>query len=126
MQFTRDSAPRGARRFVRSGLERGSCKSTQRGSASALGLGSSSSFTVGLLNALYALGGTRRRLPSATSRCEAIRIEQEVLKEQVGSQDQIWAAYGGFNRCGVLSATALSLSSPIILSADHDKSSIVR
>jgi D-glycero-alpha-D-manno-heptose-7-phosphate kinase len=29
---------------------------------------------------------------------EAIRIEQEVLKESVGSQDQLWAAYGGFNR----------------------------
>ena len=29
---------------------------------------------------------------------EAIRIEQEVLKECVGCQDQLWAAYGGFNR----------------------------
>jgi D-glycero-alpha-D-manno-heptose-7-phosphate kinase len=57
------------------------------------GLGSSSSFTVGLLNALRALRGrmsTARQLAE-----EAIRIEQEVLGEAVGSQDQIWAAYGG-------------------------------
>ncbi len=60
------------------------------------GLGSSSSFTVGLLNALYALDGrhvTRRQLGE-----EAIRIEQEVIGESVGSQDQLWAAYGGLNR----------------------------
>jgi D-glycero-alpha-D-manno-heptose-7-phosphate kinase len=29
---------------------------------------------------------------------EAVRIEQDVIREEVGSQDQIWAAYGGFNR----------------------------
>ncbi len=60
------------------------------------GLGSSSSFTVGLLNALHALDSrmvTKRDLGR-----QAIRIEQEVLKEDVGCQDQIWAAYGGFNR----------------------------
>ena len=60
------------------------------------GLGSSSSFTVGLLNALYALDSkmvSKRELGR-----EAIRIEQDVLKENVGSQDQLWAAYGGFNR----------------------------
>ena len=60
------------------------------------GLGSSSSFTVGLINALYALKGqmvTKRFLGE-----EAIRIEQSVIVENVGSQDQIWAAYGGFNR----------------------------
>ncbi len=60
------------------------------------GLGSSSSFTVGLLLALHAQRGrmvTKRQLAE-----EAIRIEQEVIVENVGSQDQIWAAYGGFNR----------------------------
>ncbi len=60
------------------------------------GLGSSSSFTVGLLNAIYALRGrmvTKRFLAE-----EAIRIEQTVIVENVGSQDQVWAAYGGFNR----------------------------
>jgi D-glycero-alpha-D-manno-heptose-7-phosphate kinase len=60
------------------------------------GLGSSSSFTVGLLNALYALDS--RMISKRDLGREAIRIEQEVLKEDVGSQDQLWAAYGGFNR----------------------------
>ena len=60
------------------------------------GLGSSSSFTVGMLNALYALRGSmvdRRKLAQ-----EAIRIEQRVIGEAVGSQDQVWAAFGGINR----------------------------
>ena len=60
------------------------------------GLGSSSSFTVGLLNALSALKGLmidKKRLAG-----EAIRIEQDVIKEHVGSQDQVWAAFGGLNR----------------------------
>jgi D-glycero-alpha-D-manno-heptose-7-phosphate kinase len=60
------------------------------------GLGSSSSFTVGLLHALHALQG-RHRGPRELAD-EAIHIEQDVIKENVGSQDQIWAAYGGFNR----------------------------
>jgi len=60
------------------------------------GLGSSSAFTVGLLNALYALKGqliTKRRLA-----LEAIHIEQDMIKENVGSQDQTAAAFGGFNK----------------------------
>ena len=60
------------------------------------GLGSSSSFTVGLLNALAALQG--RMTSKRDLGRSAIRIEQEVLKEDVGCQDQLWAAYGGFNR----------------------------
>lgn len=60
------------------------------------GLGSSSSFTVGLLNALYALTGkmvTKRQLT-----LDAIHVEQERIKEHVGSQDQTIAAFGGFNK----------------------------
>jgi D-glycero-alpha-D-manno-heptose-7-phosphate kinase len=60
------------------------------------GLGSSSAFTVGLLNALYALDA--RMISKRDLGREAIRIEQDVLKEDVGCQDQVWAAYGGFNR----------------------------
>lgn len=59
------------------------------------GLGSSSSFTVGLLHCLYALKGemvTHDRLAR-----EAIYIEQEMCKDNVGCQDQTLAAYGGFN-----------------------------
>jgi D-glycero-alpha-D-manno-heptose-7-phosphate kinase len=59
------------------------------------GIGSSSSFCVGLLHALYALQG---RMPSkAQLAAESIRIEQELMQENVGSQDQVTAAYGGFN-----------------------------
>jgi D-glycero-alpha-D-manno-heptose-7-phosphate kinase len=60
------------------------------------GLGSSSSFTVGILNALNAL--KCRMVSKEELAREAIRIEQDVLKEKVGCQDQLWAAYGGFNR----------------------------
>lgn len=59
------------------------------------GIGSSSSFCVGLLHALYALLG---RMPTKQQlAAEAIRIEQEILRETVGSQDQVTAAHGGFN-----------------------------
>lgn len=59
------------------------------------GLGSSSSFTVGLLNSLYALLG---RMPSKSKLAEeAIYIEQKMCEENVGCQDQALAAYGGFN-----------------------------
>jgi D-glycero-alpha-D-manno-heptose-7-phosphate kinase len=60
------------------------------------GLGSSSSFTVGLLNAIYAFRGKRWSKDALAA--EAIRIEQQVIGENVGCQDQMWAAYGGFNR----------------------------
>lgn len=60
------------------------------------GIGSSSSFTVGLLNALHAFKG--HMVAKKTLAKEAIHIEREVLGENVGSQDQIWAAHGGFNR----------------------------
>ncbi|WP_321504052.1 kinase [uncultured Methanoregula sp.] len=60
------------------------------------GLGSSSSFTVGLVHALYAQKGTmvtKRQLA-----LDAIHIEQDLLKENVGAQDQTSAAFGGFNK----------------------------
>jgi D-glycero-alpha-D-manno-heptose-7-phosphate kinase len=60
------------------------------------GLGTSSSFTVGLLLGLYGLRDQMRNKHELAS--DAIRVEQEVLKESVGSQDQVTAAYGGFNR----------------------------
>jgi len=60
------------------------------------GIGSSSSFTVGFLNSLFALQGkmvSKRKLA-----LDAIHIEQDILKENVGSQDQVAAAFGGFNK----------------------------
>lgn len=60
------------------------------------GLGTSSSFTVGCLNACYALKG---KMPSKEQLAqEAIHIEQDIIKENVGSQDQTAAAFGGLNR----------------------------
>ncbi|OGW81901.1 MAG: kinase [Omnitrophica bacterium RIFCSPLOWO2_12_FULL_44_17] len=60
------------------------------------GLGSSSAFTVGMINSLVALkGGIISRTKLAK---EAIYIEREILKENVGSQDQISSASGGFNK----------------------------
>jgi len=59
------------------------------------GLGSSSAFTVGLLKVLYALKG---RLVSASQVArDAIHVEQVMLRENVGAQDQVIAAYGGCN-----------------------------
>jgi D-glycero-alpha-D-manno-heptose-7-phosphate kinase len=57
------------------------------------GLGSSSSFTVGLLHALHALKGkmvSRQQLAE-----EAVYVEQEIIKERVGVQDQYTCAHGG-------------------------------
>jgi D-glycero-alpha-D-manno-heptose-7-phosphate kinase len=60
------------------------------------GLGTSSAFTVGLLLGLYALKNQMR--DKRTLAAEAIHVEQELLREAVGAQDQVSAAYGGFNR----------------------------
>lgn len=60
------------------------------------GLGSSSAFTVGLLHALYALKG--KMIAKRQLALEAIHVEQNRVKENVGSQDQVAAAFGGFNK----------------------------
>lgn len=59
------------------------------------GLGSSSAFTTGLLNAVHALEG--RRVSQEQLATEALHVEQTVINEPVGSQDQLSAAFGGFN-----------------------------
>src|SRR5271169_742179 len=60
------------------------------------GLGTSSAFTVGLLLGLYALKNQMRDKHALAA--EAIHVEQDMLREAVGAQDQVSAAYGGFNR----------------------------
>jgi D-glycero-alpha-D-manno-heptose-7-phosphate kinase len=60
------------------------------------GLGSSSSFTVGLLNALAAHEG--RYVSKEELARDALHVEQRLIGENVGSQDQVAAAFGGFNR----------------------------
>ena len=80
------------------------------------GLGSSSSFTVGILNTLYALKSympTKRELA-----LKAIHIEQELIRESVGSQDQTCAAFGGLNKITFGGPEHISVQ-PIILSNDR-------
>lgn len=77
------------------------------------GIGSSSSFVVGLLHALYALKGqmpSKRQLAS-----EATYIERDRLGESVGSQDQVSAATGGFNRIDFGGAAEVRVS-PMVFS----------
>lgn len=59
------------------------------------GLGSSSTFVVGLLNSNYAYKG--RLVAPMEVAYQAIRLEREVLKDAVGCQDQVFAAMGGLN-----------------------------
>ena len=59
------------------------------------GLGSSSTFTVGMLNALSSL--KNNMIAKRELALKAIHIEQDIIKENVGSQDQVAAAFGGFN-----------------------------
>lgn len=83
------------------------------------GMGSSSSFAVGLLHALHALKGevvSKRDLA-----LEGINIEQNVLKETVGSQDQVSAAYGGLNHITFLPNGEISVE-PMTLNPEYLKS----
>ncbi len=64
------------------------------------GLGTSSAFTVGLLLGLYALKEQMRDKQMLAA--DAIHVEQELLQEAVGAQDQVSAAHGGFNRINFL------------------------
>ncbi|MDR1073408.1 MAG: hypothetical protein LBL45_07010 [Treponema sp.] len=76
------------------------------------GLGSSSSFAVGLLQAMYAMRGQytdKRKLAE-----DAIYVERELCAESGGWQDQIAAAFGGFNRID-FDASGFHVS-PVIIS----------
>ena len=79
------------------------------------GLGSSSSFTVGLINVLNALKGLQISKQDLAK--QATYIEQEVLKETVGSQDQVLAAFGGFNRIDFHPDDSFNIS-PVIINKD--------
>ncbi len=59
------------------------------------GMGSSSAYIVGLLNALYAYQG--KHVTAEKLAQEACKIEISILKKPIGKQDQYIAAYGGFN-----------------------------
>jgi D-glycero-alpha-D-manno-heptose-7-phosphate kinase len=80
------------------------------------GLGSSSSFSVGLLHALHALRGelvSKRKLAE-----EAIFVEQQVLQENVGIQDQIQSAFGGLNRIDIRTDGSFEVT-PLVVRAER-------
>jgi D-glycero-alpha-D-manno-heptose-7-phosphate kinase len=80
------------------------------------GIGSSSAFTVGLVHAMYSLRG--RMVSKEQLARESIYIEQEVLKEVVGSQDQVSAAYGGLNHISFPRSGEISVR-PVTLAAER-------
>ena len=79
------------------------------------GLGTSSSFAVGMLNAFYALKGKyadKRKLAD-----DAIYLERVLCKESGGIQDQIAASFGGFNKIS-FNADGYTVS-PVIISPER-------
>lgn len=76
------------------------------------GIGSSSSFTVGLLHALKGLGGSL--IDKSDLARNAIHIEQNIICENVGSQDQVSAAFGGFNLIEFFQNNSFNVS-PVII-----------
>ncbi|MEE2805052.1 MAG: kinase [Pseudomonadota bacterium] len=76
------------------------------------GLGSSSSFTVGLLNALYGYKG--QRLGKDDLARDACQVEQTLIKERVGCQDEYTCSHGGlvnihYSASGSVDVTTLRL-----------------
>lgn len=81
------------------------------------GLGTSSSFAVGLLNAFYALKG--KYVSKKILADDAIYLERKLCKESGGIQDQIAASFGGLNRIN-FNDTGYTVE-PIIISPDRKK-----
>lgn len=81
-----------------------------------IGLGSSSSLTVGVLNALYALKGEHR--PPAELARRACEIEIDVLKRPIGRQDQYIAAFGGLQEIH-FNADDSVMVRPVLCSLEH-------
>tara|TARA_A100001011_G_scaffold70240_1_gene71861 strand:+ start:40307 stop:41296 length:990 start_codon:yes stop_codon:yes gene_type:complete len=81
------------------------------------GLGSSSTYTVGLLNALYSIQGHYKSLEFLAD--EACTIEMDILKKPMGKQDQYLSALGGFVRLdidkkGVVTPTKINIEKSIM------------
>jgi len=79
------------------------------------GMGSSSSFTIGLINSINALNAKMTSKSELLN--ESIHIEQNLIKENVGSQDQAFAAYGGLNVIDFLQNGRIVVN-PIIMPQD--------
>jgi D-glycero-alpha-D-manno-heptose-7-phosphate kinase len=87
------------------------------------GLGSSSSFTVALLNALHAF--KREYVPTKQLAEEACHIEIDVLKEPIGKQDQYIAAYGGitaftFHPDGSVEAERVAMKDEAVMELENN------
>ena len=80
------------------------------------GMGSSSSFVVGLINALMAYKG--KMIGKHELAMNAIEMEQSRLQENVGSQDQVAVAYGGFNVIRFYSDGEISVE-PVTISSER-------
>ena len=83
------------------------------------GLGSSSAFTVGLLNVLRAQQNGRYEKKSLAK--DAIYVEQQVIGEVVGSQDQVAVAFGGLNHITFGRDPEFDVS-PVVMSPENKKS----
>jgi D-glycero-alpha-D-manno-heptose-7-phosphate kinase len=83
------------------------------------GLGSSSSFTVGLLNVLHAFQG--RYASAARLAEEACRVEIGLCGEPIGKQDQYAAAFGGFNLLEFLPSGRVDVT-PVVMPAERRQS----
>jgi D-glycero-alpha-D-manno-heptose-7-phosphate kinase len=80
------------------------------------GLGSSSTFTVGMLHCLYTL---RNEMPTKRQLAlNALHVEQDMIKENVGSQDQTIAAFGGLNRIEFGGPQEITVQ-PIVMSQER-------
>lgn len=80
------------------------------------GMGSSSAFTVGLLNSMMALDG--RMISKKELANKAIHIEQKLIKENVGSQDQTFGAYGGLNLIEFTTSGEITVN-PVIMKPER-------
>ncbi len=85
---------------------------------SGTGMGSSSSFTVGLVNALSAYKS--KYISASQLAKDATKIEMEILKEPIGKQDQYFASYGGFKYMEFHSDGSVIVR-PVIIKSDRKK-----
>ena len=79
------------------------------------GLGSSSSFTAGLLHSLHALNG--KMISKYDLAMQTIDVEQNIIGEKVGSQDQVMASIGGLNHVSFSEDGIISVK-PVVMSSD--------
>ena len=104
---------------IRGGIEISSIADLPSGT----GMGSSSSFTVGLLHNLYAIN--RKYVTHEQLAAEACEIEIDIVKEPIGKQDQYAAAYGGlniiyFNKNGTVKVEPLYIDNEVYSNLDKN------